>query len=1052
MNKTALLIGLCIIILCSICTASADVGDWVIDGNKVYVDDSKVYLSAEPHTLPESGFVYFDINPKTYTGDVDLYFGFNSDGLKPTSAYYNNNGEWINIASHFNKINYDYDVFDRWYYYNNLPVQADKTYTIAVWMEQSNTISAGKYGFAIKPSFQTLDQAITAGNFYYLDPWWDSDFTSLSTVTLNASVPKNNFQVHLTGADFPIPDKMWSNMNTDGNDTRILHNNDVTVFPIWIEHLTAADDYSIWVNVTDNSTGAILKWYYGNATASSVSDIENTMISGDDFSGDTLDTVDRWNSYIGSGCSITLDGGEATFTTISTSDAFRQAAVLSQSYYGVDTILESKVKISNTLNHEQRYPVIGFGPYEGSSNIYLKTQTAADDSVLFQDATSGDNDWYYRDYINGAETSTHGQSVSTTYKQFEIKRYNTNKASWYIDGVQVKGETTTTPDDTQIALGIDSGTGSPASAFDMVVDYVFVRKYATVDPIISNIDLTVFVNSIPTVPINIYPDDDVYILSSGGVELNVSSTDADNDPLDYLFYGDMIDGSTLLGYSGVNNTTFAWDITQYGEYYWSAVAYDGYNYSAYSDVFKFTLLAPPNLSTPSNTSTVYRTYPPLTYNVDFSWQDVVAPQYKLMVAEDINFNVIAINEHVGTNNSAQSLIVNKQYWWKVYSYDGTTYSNSSDVYSFNLTGNSSLAGSAIEGVVYQSNADISAISGAEVTIWNTTWSSSMITGSNGYYVFEDLESGTVYNLQAKADRYWDSSIALVSAESDPVTNNFYLIDDLTDTEWWHYVEFTLQNVWHVTYPDVATNVYIGDSVTVYESGTTGSDGTITFHMDQNVEYRITFINSTLGINEETVLYPTSKSYTIYIDSYSFDLPNVVTDDIRAYIASSRINATHGYINFTWLDSTGLTSSINYYIHDVDGNELYNTSNSGPDMFDSQIVSATDDRYIVGYVGIHPTHETITNSETVVFHGGRRVDFGWSHDWQYAVTALAFLIFIGSLFGAKTAHYGAITVVVFGFIFKWIGWLNETNTSTLLVILAAVIAFGWSLRKSEEVKM
>ena len=567
--------------------------------------------------------------------------------------------------------------------------------------------------------------------------------------------------------------------------------------------------------------------------------------------------------------------------------------------------------------------------------------------------------------------------------------------------------------------------------------------------------------------------------ATGGVAGSVGTIYTLFDPTNltiYAPYGYVFesDGSVISGANvTVSNSTWSQTIITSTDGFWNATELSttqAYNFTvsivnrdvnstpryisqSSTNETNFVLqFSPPNLIGPSNSSTIYTTFPPLTEKITFTWEDKDVPQYRLILAEDMSFNVISIDTHVGTNNSIQTLLVNKQYWWKVYSYDEITYSDPSNVYSFNLTGNSTLTGSAIEGVVYQSNEDITAIPGSEVTIWNATWSSSMITGSNGYYVFEDLENGTVYNLQAKSDRYWDSSIALVSAEADPVTNNFYLIDDLTDTEWWHYVEFTVQNIWDVTYPGVATKVYIGDSPTIYDSGNTESDGTISFHLDQNIRYRITFINSTLGINEEIALYPISKSYTVYIDSYSFDLPDAVTDDIQAYITSSRINATYGYINFTYSDTSDLTTSINYYIHDVDGNELYSTSNSGPNMFDSQIVAATDDRYIVRYVGVHPTHDTIDKTETIVFRGGRRVDFGWDSDWQYAVTALAFLIFIGSMFGAKTAHYGAIAVVMFAWIFKWIGWLDETNTSTLLIVLAAVIAFGWSLRKSEEVKM
>ena len=1013
--------------------ASAEIGNWIIDDDKIYVDDSKVYLSAEPHTISDSGFVYFTIKSKQYSGNVDLYYGFNSGGLKPTRAYYHNGNEWVNIASQFDKTNYDYDGLDTWYYSNNLPIQAGQNYSIAVWMERANEICSGKYGFAIKPSSQTITQAISAGNFYYLDPWWDSDWSSFSTVTLTAPVSEDDIQVHLSSDDFDIPTKMWDNMDQNGNDTRILHTDNTTVYPIWIEYMTAKDNFSVWVNVTDKTTGDILLWYYGNDTVDSVSSIYDTGVLGsDDFSGDTA----NWSAQSGA---ISITDGISSANPSADYGGVRSVRTYSLTDGLSIRTLQQYQDITDTQN------AVGYSKVSGATTWY-------NHATLIMRATGSPSRW-----------ESWGKDTTDAYGAGSLD------SNWHIiniDGLVGSSGVVTISD--------ESGSISPAwsveddayyiwlvKSYDSYqashitkTDYIFLYKYNISAPVISNIDLTAVVNTPPNTPTLVSPPDSSYILEQALVELNVSSNDVDGDTITYNFYGGTDPASlSFLGHNdSVNGSSYSWNIQQYDTYYWTASASDQWNTSDTMSVAQFTLLIPPNLTTPSNTSTQYETYPPLTASVEFIWQDIAAPQYRLMIAEDINFNVVAVDVHVGTNNNNQELLVNKEFYWKVYSYDGTTYSDPSDIYNFNLTGNSTLTGSAIEGVVYQSDGAITAIPGAEVTIWNTTWSSSMITGSNGYYVFEGLNSGTVYNLQAKSDRYWDSSIALVSAEDEPVTNNFYLIDDLTDTEWWHYVEFTLQNVWGVTYPGVATNVYIGDSVTVYESGNTGNDGTITFHMDQNIEYRITFINSTLGINEVITLYPVSKSYIVYIDSYSFELPDVVTDDIQAYIVSSRINATYGHINFTWSDISGLTTSINYYISDVDGNLLYSTNNSGPDMFDSQIVSATDDRYIVRYVGVHPTHGIIDETETVVFHGGRGVDFGWPHDWQYAVTALAFLIFIGSMFGAKTAHYGAITVVIFAWIFKWIGWLDETNTSTLLIILAAVIAFGWSLRKSEEVKM
>ena len=278
-----------------------------------------------------------------------------------------------------------------------------------------------------------------------------------------------------------------------------------------------------------------------------------------------------------------------------------------------------------------------------------------------------------------------------------------------------------------------------------------------------------------------------------------------------------------------------------------------------------------------------------------------------------------------------------------------------------------------------------------------------------------------------------------------------MIDTASEYYQSHYVEFTVQNVWGTTYSDIHTIVYIGDSVTASDQGDTGSDGTITYHLNQNIEYRITFINASQGINEDVTLYPIASAYKVYIDSYSFDTATIISDDITAYVTATRISSTHAYINFTWSDTSDLTSSINYSINDIDGNEIYSTSTSSPDLFDSQIVAAVDVRYIVQYTGEHPDHGTIDRTETVVFYGGRMVNVGWEHDWQYAVTSLAFLIFTGALFGARTAQYGGVIVVMMAWFFRWIGWLTDSNSSTLLLILATVIAFGWAMRKSEEVK-
>ncbi|MHA1853746.1 MAG: hypothetical protein ACTSUF_09620, partial [Candidatus Heimdallarchaeaceae archaeon] len=60
--------------------------NYIIDGDKVYIDDDNVFISAEPHTVYSSGWVYFNLTSKTYSGDIDVAFGFDTNKTKPANA------------------------------------------------------------------------------------------------------------------------------------------------------------------------------------------------------------------------------------------------------------------------------------------------------------------------------------------------------------------------------------------------------------------------------------------------------------------------------------------------------------------------------------------------------------------------------------------------------------------------------------------------------------------------------------------------------------------------------------------------------------------------------------------------------------------------------------------------------------------------------------------------------------------------------------------------------------------------------------------------------
>ena len=69
----------------------------------VFINDSRVYLSATPHTITQSQYVYFNLTSKVFTGDADLVWGFDREEAKPTKPelYHPHNVSWNTSHDYF---------------------------------------------------------------------------------------------------------------------------------------------------------------------------------------------------------------------------------------------------------------------------------------------------------------------------------------------------------------------------------------------------------------------------------------------------------------------------------------------------------------------------------------------------------------------------------------------------------------------------------------------------------------------------------------------------------------------------------------------------------------------------------------------------------------------------------------------------------------------------------------------------------------------------------------------------------------------------------------
>ena len=106
--------------------------DYTIVGNSVVYDNDRLFFNITPHTLTSSSCVDFNLISKTYSGQIDAGLGFNTNIIKPRSAYLYN-PRWFNITNSYTcktpYFNYTLDPKHAWCYtekYNNITLQYEK--------------------------------------------------------------------------------------------------------------------------------------------------------------------------------------------------------------------------------------------------------------------------------------------------------------------------------------------------------------------------------------------------------------------------------------------------------------------------------------------------------------------------------------------------------------------------------------------------------------------------------------------------------------------------------------------------------------------------------------------------------------------------------------------------------------------------------------------------------------------------------------------------------------------------------------------------------------
>jgi len=190
--------------------------------------------------------------------------------------------DWKRIDLDYDTINFNFRDMTTWYLVKNQNVVSDKLYKIRYWVDiPFGGLSgvSGKYWWAFKRSSDTLQEAINNDRFFYLDPWWDSNWNHYRVLTIESDYIDNslvNFPVLVNSTDSTLISKCDS-----GDSVRFLSTDNSTEFYYEIEEWTDAG-FSVWVNISEIITsGSDYKFlmYYNNSAASDNQDAENVWDS-----------------------------------------------------------------------------------------------------------------------------------------------------------------------------------------------------------------------------------------------------------------------------------------------------------------------------------------------------------------------------------------------------------------------------------------------------------------------------------------------------------------------------------------------------------------------------------------------------------------------------------------------------------------------------------------------------------------------------------------------------------------------------------------------------
>jgi hypothetical protein len=245
------------------------------------------------------------------------------------------------------------------------------------------------------------------------------------------------------------------------------------------------------------------------------------------------------------------------------------------------------------------------------------------------------------------------------------------------------------------------------------------------------------------------------------------------------------------------------------------------------------------------------------------------------------------------------------------------------------------------------------------------------------------------------------------------------------------------------------------------NGTTGSDGGIDFMMFEAIKYRLTFYKDGV-INTTWEGFPKDEYYTIWAPTVGpsewFEYGVNPLEAVNFTVTGTTATEDEATITVHYNDTLGETTSAAVYLNQ--------TFTNGTEILVSQYLGGTahtwnhtftldgdhrGESYLVHLRAQHGTLGNITRDFGVYFKPAP-ISFGLPED-LLLYGAMAVMIFTALFFGQSSVGAGCIVFAFEGWLFYWIGWLQDLGSEyavgTALIIISVVAVLVNVMQRSKR---